>query len=263
MIALLLSAAEAAEVIPQQQEMTMSLFSLFLKGGVLMWILLALSIAAIYIIGKKWWMIGRAGKVDKNFTRNVGEMLHEGRYKAARSLCAKTDSAIARLVQTGIEKIGKPAADIQAAVENTGSAEVAKLERGLPILATIAGGAPMIGFLGTVIGMVQAFFNMSQAGNNIDITMLSGGIYVAMVTTVGGLIVGIIAYFGYNYLSSRISDLVTKMESVTFDLVEVLKTKTAEPKKEETGKTASGKAEPKKEETGKAEPRKAEPKAER
>ncbi len=236
MIAFLQSAAETAEyvaeAVPQQQEMTMSLFRLFLKGGALMWILLALSIAAIYIIGKKWWMISKAGKVDKNFTLNIGEMIHEGRFKSAKNLCARTDSAVSRLIFTGIRNYGRPAGDIRTAIENTGNAEVARLENGLPILATIAGGAPMIGFLGTVIGMVQAFFNMSQAGNNIDITMLSGGIYVAMVTTVGGLIVGIIAYFGYNYLSSRISSLVTKLDSVTFETVEILKKKAEEPKED-------------------------------
>ena len=129
---------------------------------------------------------------------------------------------MARLVEKGIEKAGRPMQDIRTYVENTGSIEVAKLEKGLPMLATIAGGAPMIGFLGTVMGMIQAFFNMANAGNNIDITLLSGGIYTAMVTTVGGLIVGILAYFGYNYLTSRISDLVSMLESVTYDLMDML-----------------------------------------
>lgn len=214
--------AFAAEAVPQQQEMTMSLFSLFLKGGALMWILLALSIIAIYIFGKKWWIIRKAGQVDKKFMKNIGLLIREGRINAARNLCIKTDTPISRLIEKGIERIGRPLSDIQTAVENTGNVEVAKLEKGLPALATIAGGAPMIGFLGTVIGMVQAFFNMSQAGNNIDITMLSGGIYVAMITTVGGLIVGIIAYFGHNYLSSKISDLVYTMESTTIDFLDLL-----------------------------------------
>ena len=110
-------------------------------------------------------------------------------------------------------------------MENVGNLEVAKLEKGLPFLATIAGGAPMIGFLGTVMGMIQAFFNMSQAGNNIDITLLSGGIYTAMVTTVGGLIVGIMAYFSYNYLTARVSDVVFKMENITIDLLDTLQSK--------------------------------------
>ena len=118
--------------------------------------------------------------------------------------------------------MGRPLTDIQTAVENMGNIEVARLEKGLPTLASIAGGAPMIGFLGTVLGMVQAFFNMSQAGNNIDITLLSGGIYTAMITTVAGLIVGILAYFGYNYLTSKVSDLVFTLQSNTIEFMDLL-----------------------------------------
>ena len=120
------------------------------------------------------------------------------------------------------ERIGRPLQDIQTAVENMGNVEVARLEKNLPMLATIAGGAPMIGFLGTVTGMIQAFFKMATAGNNIDITLLSGGIYEAMVTTVGGLFVGIIAYFGYNFLTSQISNLVFKMENTTIEFIDML-----------------------------------------
>ena len=210
------------EAAVQPQEMTMSLFDLFLKGGALMWVLLALSIIAIYILGKKWWMIRKAGKIDKDFMREIHSLLHDGKIKSAAGLCSQYDSPVARMVEKGIERIGRPLGDIQTAIENTGNIEVSRLERGLPTLATIAGGAPMIGFLGTVIGMVQAFFNMASAGNNIDITLLSGGIYIAMITTVGGLIVGIIAYFGYNYLTSQISDLVFRMESATIDFMDML-----------------------------------------
>jgi len=214
--------AVAAAATPVQQEMSYSLISMAAKGGWLMLVLLLLSILALYIFGKKWWLINQASKIDKNFMNDIRDYIHEGKIKSAQTLCEKYDSPIARLVQKGIERIGRPLSDIQTAVENTGNVEVARLERGLPILATISGGAPMIGFLGTVIGMIQAFFNMSQAGNNIDITLLSSGIYTAMVTTVGGLIVGILAYFGYNYLSSRISDLVFKMESTTIDFMDLL-----------------------------------------
>ena len=165
----------------QPAEMSESLFSMFKMGGPLMWVLLVLSIIAIYIIGRKWWSIRQASKIDPNFMN-----------------------------------------DIQSAVENTGNIEVSRLEKGLPILATIAGGAPMIGFLGTVLGMVKAFFNMSKAGNNIDITLLSDGIYTAMLTTVGGLIVGIIAYFGYNWLTSKVSNLVYKMESSSMEFIDIV-----------------------------------------
>ena len=212
--------AEAAQVIPQEQ--SFSLIQMASKGGWLMIVLVLLSIAAIYIFGKKWWMISRANKIDKNFMRDIRDYIHEGKIKSAAMLCQRYDSPIARLVEKGIERIGRPLGDIQTSVENTGNVEVARLERGLPFLATIAGGAPMIGFLGTVIGMVQAFFDMANAGNNIDITRLSNGIYTAMITTVGGLIVGILAYFGYNYLTSRISDLVFRMESATIDFMDLL-----------------------------------------
>ncbi len=214
--------AAAAAVEPVAQQQTYSLIEMACKGGWLMIVLLILSIIAIYIFGKKWYLISRAAKVDKNFMNDIRDYIHEGKIKSALTLCERYDTPVSRLVGKGIERIGRPLGDIQTAVENTGNVEVARLERGLPTLATIASGAPMIGFLGTVMGMIQAFFNMSQAGNNIDITLLSNGIYTAMVTTVGGLIVGIIAYFGYNYLSSRISDLVFQMERTTIDFMDLL-----------------------------------------
>ena len=216
------AAAAAAAVEPVAQQQTYSLIEMACKGGWLMIVLLILSIIAIYIFGKKWWMISRAGKVDKNFMNDIRDYIHEGKIKSALTLCERYDTPVSRLVGKGIERIGRPLGDIQTAVENTGNVEVARLERGLPLLATIASGAPMIGFLGTVMGMIQAFFNMSQAGNNIDITLLSSGIYTAMVTTVGGLIVGILAYFGYNYLSSSINSLVFKMESATIEFMDLL-----------------------------------------
>lgn len=225
---LLQSGVDAA--VPVQQEMSFSLIGMAAKGGWLMLVLLLLSIVAIYIFGSKWWMIHKAGKIDKNFMKDINELIKEGKTKSAIEFCRRYDSPIARLVEKGIGRIGRPLTDIQTAVENMGNVEVARLEKGLPMLATIAGGAPMIGFLGTVMGMIQAFFNMANAGNNIDITMLSGGIYTAMVTTVGGLFVGIIAYFGYNYLTSRISNLVFKMENATIDFMDLLQ----EP--EESGK---------------------------
>ena len=200
----------------------LSLISMAVSGGWLMIVLLILSIVAIYIFGNKWWMIRKAGMIDKNFMNDIRDFIHDGKIKSALELCQKYDSPIARLVEKGIERIGRPLQDIQTAVENMGNVEVARLEKSLPTLATIAGGAPMIGFLGTVTGMIQAFFRMSTAGNNIDITLLSGGIYEAMVTTVGGLFVGIIAYFGYNFLTSQISNLVFKMESTTIEFIDML-----------------------------------------
>ena len=214
------TAVDAVEAVPVQEELSFSLISMAAKGGWLMLVLLALSIIAIYIFGKKWWAINQAGKIDKNFIKDVDNYLLEGKVRSAHALCKRSDTPIARMIDKGIERIDKPLADIRIAVENVANVEVAQLEKGLPALATIAGGAPMIGFLGTVMGMVQAFFNMAQAGNNIDITLLSGGIYTAMITTVGGLIVGILAYFGYNFLTSKVTSLVAKMEAASIEFLD-------------------------------------------
>ena len=214
------TAVDAVEAVPVQEELSFSLISMAAKGGWLMLVLLALSIVAIYIFGKKWWAIRQAGKIDRNFIKDVDNYLAEGKVRSARALCRRSDTPIARMIEKGVERIDKPLADIRIAVENVANVEVAKLEKGLPALATIAGGAPMIGFLGTVMGMVQAFFNMAQAGNNIDITLLSGGIYTAMITTVGGLIVGILAYFGYNFLTAQVSSLVAKMEASSIEFLD-------------------------------------------
>ena len=212
---------QEAEMVAQPTQMSTSLWSMFNMGGPLMWVLLALSILAIYLIGRKWWMIRNASKIDPHFMQDIRDYMNEGKTKSAITLCGKYDNPVARMVETGIHRMGRPMSDIQNAIENCGNVEVARLEKGLPLLASIAGGAPMIGFLGTVLGMVKAFFNMSKAGNNIDITLLSDGIYTAMLTTVGGLIVGIIAYFGYNWLTSQISDLVYKMESSTMEFIDI------------------------------------------
>ena len=208
-------------VAAEPQQMSESLFSMFTMGGPLMCVLLALSILAVYLIGRKWWVINNASKIDPHFMKDIRDYITDGKTKSAITLCRKYDNPVARMIETGINRMGRPMADIQSAIENIGNVEVARLEKGLPLLATIAGGAPMIGFLGTVMGMVQAFFNMSKAGNNIDITLLSGGIYTAMLTTVGGLIVGIIAYFGYNWLTGKVGDLVYQMESSTLEFIDI------------------------------------------
>ena len=217
-------AAEVAvqAVIPVKEELSFSLIEMAMKGGWIMIPLLLLSILTIYIFFVRWWAIRKASQIDENFMRNIHDYIHEGKIKAAINLCNTQETPIARLIEKGIERIGRPLNDIQTAVENMGNVEISRLEKGLPMLATIAGGAPMIGFLGTVIGMIQAFYNMSQAGSNVDITLLSGGIYTAMVTTVAGLIVGIIAYFGYNYLVARIDNIVYKMESNTIEFMDLL-----------------------------------------
>jgi len=213
---------EAATTVATQEKVSLSMIDMAVKGGWLMIPLVLLSILAIYIFGMKWWTISRASKIDPNFMKDIRDYIHEGKISAAQNLCRQQDTPVSHLIEKGIERMGRPLTDIQTAVENMGNIEVARLEKGLPTLASIAGGAPMIGFLGTVLGMVQAFFNMSQAGNNIDITMLSGGIYTAMITTVAGLIVGILAYFGYNYLTSKVSDLVFTLQSNTIEFMDLL-----------------------------------------
>ena len=217
------NASEAvAQIPPVREELSFSLIDMAFKGGWIMLPLLALSILAIYIFGERWWALRKASQIDENFMRNIHDYIHEGKIKAAINLCKSQETPIARLIEKGIERIGRPLTDIQTAVENMGNVEVSRLEKGLPMLATISGGAPMLGFLGTVIGMIQAFYNMSQEGSNVDITLLSGGIYTAMVTTVAGLSVGILAYFGYNYLTARIDDIVYKMESNTIEFMDLL-----------------------------------------
>lgn len=213
---------EAIEAVPVQQVANFSLIDLAVKGGWLMIVLLILSIIAIYLFGKKWWMINQASKIDKNFMNDIRDYIHEGKIQSAQALCTHYDTPVARMVEAGIVRIGRPLGDIQTAIENVGNAEVGRLEKSLPYLATIAGGAPMIGFLGTVTGMVRAFFNMAQAGSSVDITLLSSGIYEAMVTTVGGLIVGILAYFGYNFLTAKVSSIVYSMENATIKFMDLL-----------------------------------------
>ena len=132
------------------------------------------------------------------------------------------ENPVARMIEKGISRIGRPLNDVNAAIENVGKLEIYKLEKGLPTLATVAGGAPMIGFLGTVIGMVQAFHQMSTAGNNIDVSQLSGGIYTALITTVAGLIVGIIAYFAYNTLVARVDKVINNMEAGASEFIDLL-----------------------------------------
>ena len=200
----------------------MSLWELFIKGGWLMWVLLLLGGVTIFIFVERFVAIQRASRLGINFMNRIREQIVEGKINEAIALCRKENTPIARMVEKGIERLGRPMSDVQSALENVANLEVSKLENGLPFLATIAGGAPMIGFLGTVLGMVQTFMDMSAAGGTVDMALLSSGMYVAMVTTVGGLIVGIPAYFGYNYLVARIEKLVFRMEANSIAFMDIL-----------------------------------------
>lgn len=199
-----------------------NLWDMAVKGGWIMIVLGLLSVVCFYILFERMYAIHRAKKEDTSFMERIKDYIGNGEIKAAVSYCKGTDTPSARMIGKGISRMGRPAADVQAAIENVGNLEVAKLERGLPVMATIAAGAPMIGFLGTVTGMVRAFWEMANAGNNIDITLLSGGIYEAMITTVGGLAVGIIALFAYNYLVGLVDGVVNKMEARTLAFMDLL-----------------------------------------
>lgn len=203
-------------------ELRMSLWDMALKGGWIMIPLALLFVLSLYIFFERFLAIRKASRVDVNFMNRIKEYIIEGRIEAAQDLCVSQNSPVANMILKGIERIGRPMSDVSTAIENVGNLEVARLERGMPMLATIAGGGPMIGFLGTVIGMIQAFYDMSMAGNNIDVGLLSGGIYTAMVTTVAGLIVGILAYFGYNYLVASIDHVVFQMEANTLEFIDLL-----------------------------------------
>ena len=185
-------------------------------------ILAILSVICFYILFERNYVIRKAGQEDPLFMERIKDYIANGETKAAIGYCRGVQTPSARMIEKGISRLEQPISDIQAAIENVGNMEVAKLEKGLTIMATISSGAPMIGFLGTVIGMVRAFWNMANAGNNIDITTLSGGIYEAMITTVGGLIVGIIAMFSYNYLVTLIDGVINKMEAKTMAFMDLL-----------------------------------------
>ena len=197
----------------------LNMWDLSLKGGVIMIPLLILSILAIYIFIERAVVIRKAAREDRTFMDRIKDYIHEGDVDAALNLCKKTDTPYARLIEKGITRLGRPMNDVLVAIENVGNLEVAKLEKGFPWLATAAAGAPMLGFLGTVTGMVRAFYNTASAGTSADITTLSGGIYEALVTTVAGLVVGIIALFAYNYLVARVDGVVNQLEAKTMDLL--------------------------------------------
>ena len=207
-------------------EKTMSILELMTSGGIggilIMAFLGVLSIFAVYIFFERFGAIRSANKVDPNFMNNIKDMVMDGKLDAAGALCKAESTPVARMIEKGISRIGKPLGDITQAIENQGKLEVTRLEKGLPMLATISGGAPMIGFLGTVIGMILTFKEMANAGGQIKLDMMAEGIYTAMTTTVAGLLVGIIAYFGYNFLVTRVDRVVYKLEDSAMDFLDLL-----------------------------------------
>lgn len=208
------------------EEKTLSVVDLILNGGaastIIVIILFVLLFVALYIYFERTFAINAASKIDKNFMNQIRDHVMNGKIESAKMLCAQTDSPVARLTEKGVMRIGKPLDDINTAIENAGTLEVYKLEKNVNILATVAGAAPMIGFLGTVIGMILAFHEMASSGGQAEMGSLASGIYTAMTTTVAGLIVGIIAYIGYNHLVVRTDKVVHKMEANAVDFLDLL-----------------------------------------
>jgi biopolymer transport protein ExbB len=207
-------------------EKTLSVIELITSGGIggglVMGALGILSVFAIYILIERFSVIKKASIEDEHFLKSIRDFVAAKNIEAAKTLCRNTDSPISRMIEKGVNRIDKPMTDISAAIENQGKLEVFKMENNLANLATISGAAPMIGFLGTVIGMIVAFHEMASAGGNIDVEMLSKGIYMAMTTTVAGLIVGIIAFIAYNYLVSKVDKVVFMLEAKTTEFLDVL-----------------------------------------
>jgi biopolymer transport protein ExbB len=208
------------------EEKTLSVIDLIFNGGtgsiVIISVLFAMLAVALYIYFERLLAIKAASQIDKNFMNQIRDHVMNGKLEAAKILCAQTDSPVARLTEKGVSRIGKPLDDINAAIENAGTLEVYKLEKNVNILATVAGAAPMIGFLGTVIGMILAFHQMASSGGQAEMGALASGIYTAMTTTVAGLIVGIIAYIGYNHLVNRTDKVVHKMEANAVEFLDLL-----------------------------------------
>lgn len=202
---------------------TISIWQLIVDGG---WYIMGplgiMSLIAFYIIIERSLAIRRALKEDKDFMSKIKDYIHEGKIDSARNLCAQSTSPVARMLDKGISRIGKPLKDIEVSIENAGKLEVYQLEKGLTVLATISGAAPMIGFLGTVIGMIVTFHTMKISGAGVEISALSGGIMQAMVTTVAGLVIGIIAYVAYNTLVARVGKVIQNMEATTIAFMDVL-----------------------------------------
>ncbi len=224
MIQDLVNESQVGEVI--SEEKTLSVIDLIFSGGtgsiVIISLLFAMLAVALYIYFERLLAIKAASTIDKNFMNQIRDHVMNGKLEAAKILCAQTDSPVARLTEKGVSRIGKPLDDINAAIENAGTLEVYKLEKNVNVLATVAGAAPMIGFLGTVIGMIIAFHQMASSGGQAEMGALAAGIYTAMTTTVAGLVVGIIAYMGYNHLVNRTDKVIHKMEANAVEFLDLL-----------------------------------------
>jgi biopolymer transport protein ExbB len=210
----------------QPIEKTLSIWELVTSGGVggniIMFTLFLLLAVALYLYFERLFAINAASKMDVNFMNNIKMHIMQGKLDAAKMLCVQTNSPVSRLIEKGISRIGKPLEDINTAIENAGKLEIYKLEKNVSTLATISGAGPMIGFLGTVIGMILAFHKMASGGGQIEVGALAEGIYTAMTTTVAGLVVGIISYITYNHLVVKTDKVVHQMEANATDFLDLL-----------------------------------------
>lgn len=217
-----MQAVDAMQTAATAEAGSLSLWSLIMDGGYIMIPLAVLLLVSIYIFIERCIVISRASKGDPSFMSRIRDYIHEGDIESASNLCKKTNTPYARLILKGVTRIGRPMNDVLVAIENSGNLEVSSLGRGFAWLSTTAAGAPMLGFLGTVVGMIDAFFALASAGTSANITVLSSGIYQALVTTVAGLIVGIVALFAYNYLVSSVNRIMTDLEGKTMEFMDLL-----------------------------------------
>jgi biopolymer transport protein ExbB len=201
---------------------SMALLSLILQGGYMMIPIFILSVVAVYIYVERHRTISRAAKMPSGFMENIKRMVADGDLSGAKVLCQQSDTPIGRMIGKGLSRIGIPLKNIEVSIENVGRIEIYNLEKNLSLLATISGAAPMIGFLGTVTGMIRAFISIAQEEGAVSPKLLSAGIYEAMLTTAAGLFVGIIAYLGYNYLVTRVQKIVHNMEFTSIDFIDLL-----------------------------------------
>ncbi|WP_027127029.1 MotA/TolQ/ExbB proton channel family protein [Gelidibacter mesophilus] len=219
---------DGVELVPEAEsvEKTLSIIELISSGGtagiIIMALLFVLLVFAIYIYFERLFAVKAASQIDSNFMNQIKDHVSNGKTDSAQILCAQVNTPVSRLINKGISRIGKPLEDISTALESAGRLEVYELEKNVSVLATISGVAPMIGFLGTVIGMILSIFEIANAGGQIDIKLLADGLYTAMTTTVGGLIVGIVAYMAYNHLVVKTDKVVHQMEANSLEFLDHL-----------------------------------------
>lgn len=213
------TAAAADTTQPVQQ--TITLWDMAVKGGPILYPIAILSIMAIYIFFERYFTIKRFSKIDMNFMHQIRDHVHSGNIDAAKSLCRNTNTPVSRMIEKGLLRLGKPVKEIESAIENVGKLEVYKMEKNMNILSSISGIAPMFGFLGTIFGVIKIFYQIAQQ-NSLEINTISGGLYVKMISSASGLLVGMIAYAGYHYLTHRIDRVINKMEINAVEFIDLL-----------------------------------------